>query len=137
MVIIAMATTSEPKPALSYPEHDKLGPLGAKTSAIQDAAALRGALIRAFEAAAQDARDAVAAIDKGSASAAVHASRKALRRARAVLGLVDGARPRGRPRDARADAARRGGSRHGQPRAGQRRRGDAGDRRDQAAARRE
>src|SRR5215510_13034197 len=94
MVIIAMATTSEPKPALSYPEHDKLGPLGAKTSAIQDAAALRGALIRAFEAAAQDARDAVAAIDKGSASAAVHASRKALRRARAVLGLVEGALPK-------------------------------------------
>ncbi len=94
MVNDAMATTSDPKPALSYPEHDKLGPLGAKTSAIQDAAALRGALIRAFEAAAQDARDAVAAIDKGSASTAVHASRKALRRARAVLGLVGDALPR-------------------------------------------
>lgn len=88
-----MATTSEPKPTLSYPEHDKLGPLGAKTSAIQDAAALRSALIRAFEAAAQDARDAVAAIDKGSAANAVHASRKALRRARAVLGLVGDALP--------------------------------------------
>jgi hypothetical protein len=93
MVIDAMVTPSEPKSALSYPEHDKLGPLGAKTSAIQDAAALRGALIRAFEAAAQEARDAVAAIDKGSASAAVHASRKALRRARAVLGLVGDALP--------------------------------------------
>jgi CHAD domain-containing protein len=88
-----MSTTTGPKPALPYPEHDKLGPLGIKTSAIHDAAALRGALIRAFEAAAQDARDAVAAIDKG-APAAVHASRKALRRARAVLGLVGGALPK-------------------------------------------
>lgn len=94
MVNDAMATPSDPKPALSYSEHDKLGPLGAKTSAIQDAAALRGALIRAFESAAHDAREAVATIDKGSASAAVHASRKALRRARAVLGLVGGALPR-------------------------------------------
>src|SRR5579872_2238806 len=94
MVSDPMATPSDPKPALSYSEHDKLGPLGAKTSAIQDAAALRGALIRAFEAAAHDAREAVAAIDKGSAPAAVHAARKALRRARAVLGLVGGALPR-------------------------------------------
>src|SRR5215468_4344959 len=97
-----MATTSEPQPTLSYPEHDKLGPLGAKTSAIQDAAALRGALIRAFEAAAHDARDAVAAIDKGSAPAAVHASRKALRRARAILGLVAGALPKGERRAVKA-----------------------------------
>ena len=95
MVLPAMATTSDTKPALPYPEHDKLGPLGARTSAIQDAAALRGALIRAFEAAAQEARDAVAAIDKGAASGAVHASRKALRRARAVLGLVGDALPKG------------------------------------------
>lgn len=90
-----MATTTESKPALPYPEHDKLGPLGAKTSAIQDPGALRGALIHAFEAAAQEARDAVAAIDKGSAPSAVHASRKALRRARAVLGLVNAALPKG------------------------------------------
>lgn len=89
-----MATTTDPKPALSYPEHDKLGPLGARTSAIHDPGALRGALIRAFEAAAQEARDAVAAIDKGSASAAVHASRKALRRARAVLALVGDVLPK-------------------------------------------
>src|SRR5215468_8684898 len=102
MVNDAMATTTDPKPALSYPEHDKLGPLGAKTSAIQDAAALRGALIRAFEAAAQDARDAVAAIDKGSAPAAVHGSRKALRRARAVLDLVGGALPKSERRAVKA-----------------------------------
>lgn len=93
-----MATTTDPKPALPYPEHDKLGPLGTKTSAIHDPAALRGALIRAFEAAAQDARDAVAAIDKGPPASAVHASRKALRRARAVLGLVDAALPKGERR---------------------------------------
>jgi CHAD domain-containing protein len=94
MVLSAMATT-ETKQALPYSEHDKLGPLGAKISAIQDPAALRGALIRAFEAAAHDARDAVVAVDKGSAASAVHASRKALRRARAVLGLVAGALPKG------------------------------------------
>lgn len=89
-----MATPTGPKPALPYSEHDKLGPLGARTSAIHDAAALRNALVHAFEAASQDARDAVAALDKGSAASAVHASRKALRRARAVLGLVAGALPK-------------------------------------------
>jgi CHAD domain-containing protein len=97
-----MATTSGPKPPVLYPEHDKLGPLGAKTSAIHDAAALRTALVHAFESAAQEARDAVAAIDKGSASAAVHASRKALRRARAVLGLVGGALPKSERRAVKA-----------------------------------
>ena len=89
-----MATTTGPRSALPYSEHDKLGPLGARTSAIHDAAALRNALVHAFEAASQEARDAVAAIDKGSASAAVHAARKALRRARAVLDLVGGALPK-------------------------------------------
>jgi CHAD domain-containing protein len=88
-----MATTSEPKPALPYPEHDKLGPLGIKTSAVHDAAALRNVLLRGFEAAAQEARDSVGAVDKGAPSA-VHASRKALRRARAILGLVAGALPK-------------------------------------------
>ena len=89
-----MATTTGSRSALPYPEHDKLGPLGARTSAIHDPAALRNALVRAFEAAAQDAREAVAAIDKGSAAAAVHASRNALRRARAVLDLAGGALPK-------------------------------------------
>ena len=88
-----MATTTGPKPALPYPEQDKLGPLGIKTSAIHDAAALRNALLRAFEAAAQEAKEAVGAVDK-SASSAVHDSRKALRRARAILGLVAGALPK-------------------------------------------
>ena len=89
-----MTTTTDTKSALPYPEHDKLGPLGIQTSVIQDAALLRGVLIRAFEAAAHDARDAVADLDKGSAASAVHESRKALRRARAVLGLVGSALPK-------------------------------------------
>ncbi len=90
-----MVTTTEPKPALPYPEHDQLGPLTTPaSSAIQDAAALRKALVQAFESAAQEARDAVAAIEKG-APAAVHGARKALRRARAVLELVGTALPKG------------------------------------------
>ena len=92
-----MATTIGPKPPLPYPEQDKLGPLGIKTSAIHDAAALRNALLHAFEAAAQDAKDAVAAVDKNPPTA-VHDARKALRRARAILGLVAGALPKGERR---------------------------------------
>ena len=96
-----MSTTTGPRPALPYPEHDKLGPLGQKRSAIQDAAALRGTLVRAFEAATQDARDAVGAVD-ADATAAVHQSRKALRRARAVLGLVGAALPSSEQRAVKA-----------------------------------
>jgi len=88
-----MTMTTEPKPSLSYPEHDKLGPLGIKASVIDDPAALRDALIRAFEAAAHGARDAVGAVDNG-AEAAVHESRKSLRRARAILGLIGTALPK-------------------------------------------
>ena len=82
-----------PSPALPYPEHDTLGPLGIKASAIHDPAALRDALVHAFEAAAHDAREAAFAFDK-DAAAAVHQARKALRRARAVLGLVRAALPK-------------------------------------------
>jgi CHAD domain-containing protein len=88
-----MATTTDPKTALPYPEDDKLGPLGIKTSAIHDPVLLRNALVRAFEAAAQEAREAVGAVES-SAPTAVHDSRKALRRARAVLGLVRSALPK-------------------------------------------
>jgi CHAD domain-containing protein len=95
-----MTTPTTTKPA-SYAEHDKLGPLGVHAIAIDDPVALRGAFVRAFEAAALDARDAVVALDKG-APAAVHAARKALRRARAVLGLVGGALPRGERRAVKA-----------------------------------
>jgi len=89
-----MSTTTDPRPALLFPEHDKLGPLGIQASALNDAAALRHALVRAFEAAVAEARDAADAVDRG-ATAAVHQSRKALRRARAVLGLVGAALPNG------------------------------------------
>jgi CHAD domain-containing protein len=87
-----MSTTPGPKLALPHPEHDKLGPLGLPTSAIHDAAALRNVLLRAFETASQDARNAVGAIDT-NATAAVHQARKALRRARAVLELIGPALP--------------------------------------------
>jgi CHAD domain-containing protein len=88
-----MSTTTGPNAALSYPEHDKLGPLGINTSAVNDPAQLRNALVRAFEAAAHGARDAVGAVDK-DAAAAVHESRKSLRRARAVLELVRAVLPK-------------------------------------------
>lgn len=94
-----MSTTELPKP-LPYPEHDKLGPIGVQTSALHDPAALRNALVRAFEAASQEAREAVAASDKSAASA-VHTARKALRRARAILGLVAGALPKAEHRAVR------------------------------------
>jgi len=94
-----MSTTETPKP-LPYSEHDKLGPIGVQTSALHDPAALRNALVRAFEAAAQDARAAVAASDKDAASA-VHSARKALRRGRAILGLVAGALPKSERRAVR------------------------------------
>jgi len=95
-MVILMSTTTGPKP-LSYSEHDKLGPLGSKTSPIDDPGALRNALVHAFEAAAQGARDAVGAVEH-SPPVAVHESRKALRRARAVLELIGGALPKGEHR---------------------------------------
>lgn len=97
MVPSRMATMTGPKPTLLPPEQDQIGPLGLKTSALHDAAALRHALVHAFEAAAQDARNAIGAIDAidQGTTAAVHQARKALRRARAVLGLVSAALPKG------------------------------------------
>lgn len=92
-----MSTPIEPK-AVPYPEHDKLGPLGMRTSVVDDPVQLRGALLRAFETATQAARDAVAEVDHGSAATAVHDARKALRRARAVLGLIGSALPKGERR---------------------------------------
>ena len=90
-----MATTEgsdETKP-LPVAEHDKLGPLGAKPSALSDPADLRIKLLGEFGKAVQDAVEAATTADHGSA-AAVHASRKALRRARAVLSLVARALPK-------------------------------------------
>jgi len=76
-----------------YREDDKLGPLGARVSALHDPVELRGALLQAFHEAVQTAKDAVAAVDRSSTDA-VHAARKGLRRARAVLELVAGALPK-------------------------------------------
>ena len=72
-----MATTA-------YREEDKLGPLGAKVSAINDASDLRKTLVREFAAAVQDAKEAAATVEKGPTKA-VHDARKALRRARATV----------------------------------------------------
>src|SRR5258705_4320750 len=97
----AMATTDAPKPEtgtptlkpLPYPEHDKLGPLGGRPSALHDPVELRAKLIAEFRQAVNAARDAAHAVDQGS-STAVHEARKALRRGRAVLSMLAGALPK-------------------------------------------
>lgn len=78
---------------VAYPEHDKLGPLGGKISALHQPTDLRKALLAEFDRAVHAARDAAAAAGHGAATA-VHDSRKALRRARAVLSLVAPALPK-------------------------------------------
>ena len=86
-----MATTDgSPQP---YSEDDKLGPLGSRASALRDPLELRAKLIGEFNSAVQAAREAAANIDDNSAQA-VHESRKALRRARAVLSMVENALPK-------------------------------------------
>ncbi len=99
-----MATTSEPeakREPLPYPEHDKLGPLGSKTSPLHDPIELRAKLIAEFQSAVSAAKEAAASVDRG-AEAAVHDSRKALRRARAVLAMIGGSLPKGERRAVRA-----------------------------------
>ncbi len=90
-----VTTTSEThKPeTLLYPEHDKLGPLGAKTSVLDNDLELRRVLIGEFRSAAEGAREAAGKVDR-NASSAVHDYRKALRRARAVLSMVSDALPK-------------------------------------------
>lgn len=78
---------------MTYHEEDKLGPLGKRISALYDPVDLRKTLIREFHNAVQEARDAAASVDADSVKA-VHDSRKALRRARAVLRMVAGALPK-------------------------------------------
>lgn len=91
---MATTTTSDTKiEAMPYSESDKLGPLGAKVSVLEDPAELRSALLREFHEAVQTAKNAVAAVDRSSTEA-VHESRKGLRRARAVLELVERALPK-------------------------------------------
>jgi CHAD domain-containing protein len=79
--------------AVRYAESDKLGPLGAKRSLVDDEVELRRTLVAEFQATADATRSAAAAADKNHGSA-VHEYRKALRRARAVLALVAHALPR-------------------------------------------
>lgn len=79
--------------AMPYHEEDKLGPLGTKISALYDPVDLRKTLLREFHSAVEDAKDAAASVDTSSAKA-VHDSRKALRRARAVLKMLSGALPK-------------------------------------------
>jgi CHAD domain-containing protein len=106
---MATTTTSGDEP---FAEHDKLGPLGGKQAVLDNDAELRQVLIAEFAATAAAARDAAGQVEKGAA-AAVHAYRKALRRARAVLALVAGALPRSERRAVRralAEARRSLGS---------------------------
>src|SRR5205814_1055840 len=84
-----MATIENPKPE-AYAEHDKLGPLGSRASALHDPIELRAKLIGEFNSAVHAAREAAASVDNGSASA-VHESRKGLRRARSALIMMSGA----------------------------------------------
>ena len=98
-------TTSGTDPArherLAFAEEDKLGPLGIRASALHDPIELRARLVTEFEHAVAAAKAAAAMADQGSTSA-VHESRKALRRARAVLAMVDGALPKSERRAVRA-----------------------------------
>jgi CHAD domain-containing protein len=80
------------QPAL-YAEQDKLGPLGGKRSILDDEGELRRTLVAEFQATADAARVAAASVARDPVGA-VHEYRKALRRARAVLGLVAHALPR-------------------------------------------
>ena len=97
-----MATTSEPTKleTLPFTEHDKLGPLGGRAAVLDNETELRRVLVREFLTCADAARDAAGNVDAGAASA-VHAYRKALRRARAVLALVAGALPKSERRAVR------------------------------------
>ncbi len=83
-----VTTTTE-----AYAEHDKLGPLGGKSPALTSDAELRGVLIHEFEATAAAARTAAGMVER-SATTAVHETRKALRRARAVLSMISEALPK-------------------------------------------
>ncbi len=101
-----MATPMEPaRPdRIAYPEEDReedrLGPLGRRAGTLHPLD-LRSWLLGEFEQAVVAAR-AAAALADGSSTSAVHASRKALRRARAVLAMIAGALPRSERRAVRA-----------------------------------
>lgn len=80
--------TLAPAPvAAPYPEHDKLGPLGAAPPVLEDPIQLRAAIVADLRGAATSAREAAASLDASPADA-VHGARKALRRARALVAMV-------------------------------------------------
>src|SRR5689334_4320612 len=82
-------------------EDDKLGPLGIRASALRDPVDLRARLLGEFDNAVAAAKASAAMVENGSTSA-VHDSRKALRRARAVLTMVAGALPKNERQAVRA-----------------------------------
>jgi CHAD domain-containing protein len=84
-----------------YSEHDKLGPLGSKASALHDPVELRAKLIGEFHSAVHTAKEAAAHVDQGAATA-VHDARKALRRARAALMMMSDALPKSERRAVKA-----------------------------------
>lgn len=98
---MATTTTGGDSPKTGTPpsiaEEDKLGPLGNKTSVIENEVELRRALVAEFLAAAKAARDAAAEVDR-DVDVAVHDYRKALRRARALLAMLGKSLPRGERR---------------------------------------
>lgn len=83
----SMATPTE------FHEDDKLGPIGGKTAVLDSDSQLRMMLVHEFRNAAEVARKA-AAKTEANATHAIHESRKALRRARAVLELLGDALPK-------------------------------------------
>ncbi|HSK01487.1 MAG TPA: hypothetical protein VK932_09610, partial [Kofleriaceae bacterium] len=97
-----MAPPTEPtrQDRIAQPEEDELGPLGRRAGALHPLD-LRSWLLGEFAHAVTAARAAPALADEGSTNA-VHASRKALRRARAVLAMIAGALPRSERRAVRA-----------------------------------
>ncbi|MCX5745280.1 MAG: CHAD domain-containing protein [Proteobacteria bacterium] len=90
---------------IGYQEDDKLGVLGTTTTpTLRDKAQLRVALLEEFRAAVAGARAAVEAVQTDTPTA-VHASRKALRRARALVAMIATELPRSERRAVR-DALR-------------------------------
>jgi CHAD domain-containing protein len=85
------------KDVTAYPEHDKLGPLGSRASVLGGGGDLRAAILGEFREGIDKARAAVGEVRTSTADA-VHDYRKGLRRARAVLALIDDALPRGERR---------------------------------------
>ena len=84
---------SQAQDITAIPEHDKLGPLGTKVSVLGGGGDLRAALLGEFREAIERATRAAGDVPT-SATVAIHDYRKALRRARAVLGLVEPVLPK-------------------------------------------